>query len=124
LGTIRSVLILDEKTVGGVPAAFIEPFNQSTKGGSTMINRNRIADRFKKQSAEQLIAMAGGVIAGLTNNLALPAPTVDLKTVQTAAGELEAALTAQAHGGKAATAEKNNKKESFNCAFTHTEALR
>jgi hypothetical protein len=73
----------------------------------------RITNSFTKQSAEQLIAMAGAVIAGLTNNAALPAPTVDLKTVQTAADELNAALTAQAHGGKAATAEKNNKKEAL-----------
>jgi hypothetical protein len=45
--------------------------------------------------------MAGAVIAGLTDNPALPALTFDLKTVQTAADELNAALTAQAHGGKA-----------------------
>jgi hypothetical protein len=107
------VLILNEKTVGGVPAAFIEPFNQIIKGGSDMSTRMRITDRSKGQSTEKLIAMAGAVIAGLTNNPALPAPTVDLKTVQTAADELNAALTAQAHGGRAATAEKNNKKEAL-----------
>jgi hypothetical protein len=78
-----------------------------------MSSHIRIADRFARQSAEQLTAMAGAVIAGLTDNPALPAPTVDLRTVQTAADELEAALTAQAHGGKAATAEKNNKKEAL-----------
>ena len=78
-----------------------------------MSPRIRITDRFARQSAEQLIAMAGAIIAGLTDNPALPAPTVDLKTVQTAADELIAALTAQAHGGKAATAEKNNKKEAL-----------
>ena len=33
--------------------------------------------------------------------------------MQTADDELNAALTAQAHGGKAATAEKNNKKEAL-----------
>jgi hypothetical protein len=55
--------------------------------------------------------MAGAVIAGLTNNPALPAPTVDLKTVQTAADELNAALTAQAHGGKASTAEKTTRRK-------------
>jgi hypothetical protein len=78
-----------------------------------MNTRMRIMVGFKKMSAEQLIALAGAVIAGLTNNPALPAPTVDMKTVQAAADELNAALTAQAHGGKAATAEKNNKKEAL-----------
>jgi hypothetical protein len=78
-----------------------------------MSPRMRITEKFTKQSAEQLAAMAGAVIAGLTNNPALPAPTVDLNTVQTAADELAAAMTAQAHGGRAATAEKNNKKEAL-----------
>ena len=32
----------------------------------------RIADRFKTQSAEQLVTMAGAVITGLTNNPAFP----------------------------------------------------
>jgi hypothetical protein len=57
--------------------------------------------------------MAGAVITGLTNNPAFPAPTVDLKAVQAAADDLNAALAAQAHGGTAATAEKNNKQEAL-----------
>jgi len=40
-----------------------------------MPQRVRIADRFKTQSAEQLVTMAGAVITGLTNNPAFPAPT-------------------------------------------------
>ena len=47
-----------------------------------MPQRVRIADRFKIQSAEQLVTMAGAVITGLTNNPAFPAPAVDLKAVQ------------------------------------------
>jgi hypothetical protein len=70
----------------------------------------RIADKFRRQSAEQLVAMAGAIISGLTDNPAFPAPTVDLKTVQAATDDLSAALAAQVHGGKAATAEKNNKQ--------------
>jgi hypothetical protein len=73
----------------------------------------RVADGFKKQSAEQLVIMAGAVIAGLTGNPAFPAPTVDLKAVQAAADGLNEALAAQVHGGKAATAEKNNKQEAL-----------
>jgi len=78
-----------------------------------MPHRIRVADRFTRQSAEQLVTMAGGVITGLTNNPAFPAPTVDLKAVQAAADDLNAALAAQAHGGTAATAEKNNKQEAL-----------
>ncbi len=73
----------------------------------------RVADRFRKQSAEQLVTMAGAVIAGLTNNPTFPAPTVDLKAMQAAADALNAALAAQAHSGAAATAEKNNKQEAL-----------
>ena len=49
--------------------------------------------------------MAGSVIAGLTDNPAFPAPTVDLKAVQAAADALNTALAALPHGGTAATAE-------------------
>jgi len=73
----------------------------------------RIADGFKKQSAEQLATTGGVIIAGLTNNPAFPTPPVDLKTVQTAVDELNTALAAQAHGGTAATAEKNNKQDAL-----------
>ena len=78
-----------------------------------MSQRARVADRLKKQSAEQLVTMAGAVITGLTNNPAFPAPTVDLKALQAADDDLKAALVAQAHGGAAATAEKNNKQEAL-----------
>ena len=50
-----------------------------------MTQRIRIADRLMKQSAEQLVTMAGAVVTGLANNHAFPAPTVDLKAVQAAA---------------------------------------
>jgi hypothetical protein len=65
---------------------------------------------FKKQSAEQLILAAGAIVTGLTDNPAFPSPTVDLQTLQKAIDELNAAITAQAQGGRAATAEKNNKQ--------------
>ena len=78
-----------------------------------MSYRIRIADGFVKQSAEQLVIMADTVITGLTNNPAFPAPTVDLNAVHAAADELKVAVTAQVHGGTAATAEKNNKQESL-----------
>jgi hypothetical protein len=76
-----------------------------------MSYRVRIADGFIKQSGEQLVIMASAVITGLTDNPAFPAPTVDLKAVQAAADSLNSALAARINGGKAATAEKNNKQE-------------
>ena len=78
-----------------------------------MDNCARIADKLKRQSAEQLTVMAGAVIAGLTDNPSFPSPTVDLKAVQAAADDLKAALAAQAQGGKAATADKKNKQEAL-----------
>ena len=78
-----------------------------------MSQRVRIADKFKTQSAEQLLATCGGIIKGLTDNPAYPNPPVDLKTLQAAVDDLNAAVAAQAHGGTAATAEKNNKQEAL-----------
>jgi hypothetical protein len=71
----------------------------------------RAVDASRGQSAEQLIAVCGGIIKGLTDNPAYPSPSIDLKTLQAAVDDLNAALAAQAHGGKAATAEKKNKQE-------------
>jgi hypothetical protein len=65
------------------------------------------------QSAEQLVAACGGIIKGLTDNPAYPNPPVDLKTLQAAIDDLNAAIAAQPHGGKAATAEKKNRQEAL-----------
>ncbi len=79
-----------------------------------MTPRIRIADRFTKQSADQLVTMAGAIVTGLTDNPAFPAPTVDLKAVQAAADELNVALVARAGGGgTTATAEKRNKQKAL-----------
>jgi hypothetical protein len=58
--------------------------------------RARVADGFSKQSAGQLITMAGAVIAGLTDNRAIPAPTVDLK-----AAKIDTEQQANRHGRSA-----------------------
>ena len=70
----------------------------------------RIADGLLTQSAEQLITTAGAIITGMTGNPAYPSPPVDLKTVQAAVDNLNAAMAAQLNGGPAATADKRNKK--------------
>ena len=73
----------------------------------------RIADRLTTQPAEQLVATAATIITGLTQNPAFSSPPVDLKTVQAAVDDLNAAIVAQAHGGPAATAEKYHKQEAL-----------
>jgi hypothetical protein len=73
----------------------------------------RIADGLRTQSAERLITTAGAIINGLTGNPSFPSPPVDLKTLQAAVDDLNAALAAQPQGGPSATAEKNNKKEAL-----------
>ena len=70
----------------------------------------RIADGLLTLSAERLITTACAIITGMTGNPAYPSPPVDLKTVQAAVDDLNAALAAQVNGGRAATADKNNKK--------------
>jgi hypothetical protein len=76
----------------------------------TTFQHIRAVDASRGLSAEQLVAVCGGIIKGLTDNPAYPSPPVYLKTVQAAVDDLNAALAAQAHGGMAATAEKNNKR--------------
>ena len=71
----------------------------------------RILQNFKKQNEGQLIAAAGAAIKGLTGNAVFANPPVDLKAVQTAVDDLNAAIAAQAQGGTGATAHKNNKRE-------------
>jgi hypothetical protein len=73
----------------------------------------RIADGLLTQTAERLITTAGAIINGMTGNPYFPAPPVDLKTVQAAVDDLNAALAAQQNGGPAATAEKKNKQKAL-----------
>src|SRR6059036_2873065 len=67
---------------------------------------------FKTQSDRQIATTASAVIKEMTGNPAFPNPTVDLKAVQAAVDELNAALAAQVQGGTAATAVKKNKRDS------------
>ena len=78
-----------------------------------MSPRVRIAEKFKTLSTEQLVAMAGAIINGLTGNPAFPDLPVDLKTVQTAIDDVIAALAVQPHEGVTAMAEKKNKQEAL-----------
>src|SRR5262245_1976093 len=65
---------------------------------------------FRSQSDQQLAATAGAVLKGLAGNQAIPNLPVELTVVEGTLDELNAAIAAQAHGGTAATAHKNNKR--------------
>jgi hypothetical protein len=78
-----------------------------------MFQQISIADGLLTQSAERLITTAGVIINGMTGNPAFPSPPTDLKTVQAAVDDLNAAMAAQPHGGSSATAEKKNKKRAL-----------
>jgi hypothetical protein len=54
----------------------------------TMHNGSRIEKMLNMKSAEQLIAVCGGIIKGLTNNPAFASPPVDLKMVPPYSGLL------------------------------------
>ena len=113
--TTKSIFSVTEKTVREAPAVFWPQqrmnSNKQPARSSTMFPQIRIADGL--QSAERLITTAGAIINGLTGNPSFSSPPVDLKTVQAAVDDLNAALAAQPHGGTAATAEKKNKQEAL-----------
>ena len=67
---------------------------------------------FKTQSDQQIATTASAVIKEMTGNPAFPNPPVELKAVQAAVDELNAAMAAQVQGGTAATAVKKNKRDS------------
>ena len=66
-----------------------------------------------KATDSEVIAIAGAVIAGMTGNPAFPNPPVEIAAVQSAVAQLTHAIAAQAQGGPAATADKNNKRHAL-----------
>jgi hypothetical protein len=72
----------------------------------------RIAQSFDRMTDAQLVGAAGAVIEGLTDNKALPNPSVDLKTLADTRDQFSAAIALRPHGGPG-TAHKNNKRGEF-----------
>jgi hypothetical protein len=70
----------------------------------------RVVNGFNPRSASQLVRAGGVVLAGLTDNPAFPSPPLDLKMLQTAVDDLNAALAARAQAREAARAEKDSKR--------------
>jgi hypothetical protein len=75
-----------------------------------MAERVRALGGFARKSDVQLITMADAIIAGLTDNPAFPSLPVALKAVQASRDDFSAAVEARPHGGRSATADKNNKR--------------
>src|SRR5690242_13495813 len=75
-----------------------------------MSTQIRILQSYNTQSDAQLVAAAGAVVQGMTGNATFASPPVELKAVQAALDELNAAIAAQPQGGTGATAHKKNKR--------------
>ena len=66
----------------------------------------RVLMNFTKQTGTLLLATAGAVVKGLAGDAGF-----DVKAIETAASELSEAIAAQPHGGVAATAVRDNKRD-------------
>ena len=83
---------------------------------STSSNRMphlRVSLAFTKAPDHNVEETAGHVSAGLFGNAAFPAPPVTKAALDAANTAFSAAITAQATGGKAVTADKNNKRDTL-----------
>ena len=76
-----------------------------------MSSQVRPVTGFRSFTDPQLVTTASAVIKEMTGNANFPNPTEDLKALATAVDELSAAIAAQVQGGTAATAHKNNKRD-------------
>ena len=78
-----------------------------------MTQQLRVRRGFRNSNDQQIIATAGAVITGLTNNQAFPTPPIEVAKVQEQLDQLVAAIADLPHGGAAATAHKNNKRDAL-----------
>ena len=91
-------------------ARYTRAFNP---GGRHMIHQLRVLLGFSSAGDHQLEELAGSVIQKMTGNPAYLTPPVTLIAVQAALTAFTAAIAAQQHGGTAATADKNNKRDAL-----------
>ena len=73
----------------------------------------RVLLGFTTAGDHQLEDTAGAVIKGLTENATYASPPVTLAALQTALTAFSTAIAAQEQGGAAATADKNNKRDTL-----------
>ena len=73
----------------------------------------RVRLGFRNATDAQIVAMADAVVAGMTNNIAFPQPSVDLATLEAALDQFKNAIATQAAGGRAATAHKYQRREAL-----------
>ncbi len=83
-----------------------------------MSPRVRAVAGFKRLTDPQLITTGRGVVKETKDNPNFPNPPEELKTLESAVDELSAALAAQVQGGTAATAHKNNKRDTIIATLT------
>lgn len=84
------------------------PDNQTTPKRMPQL---RVQLGFSNMTDEALEDLAGEVLAGLYGNPVYPDPPVTQAALQTALSDFTNAIIAQAQGGPAATAAKNNKRD-------------
>src|SRR4051812_36067412 len=79
-----------------------------------MAQQLRVRRGFRNANAQQIIAITGAVIAGLTGNKAVfPAPPMDVAAVQAQLDQLVISIADLPHGGATATATRNNKRDAL-----------
>ncbi|MBI3416580.1 MAG: fibronectin type III domain-containing protein [Verrucomicrobia bacterium] len=78
-----------------------------------MTQQLRVLLGFTNAPDHQIEEIAGAVINGLTGNAAYPNPPVSMADLQDALTAFTTAIAAQAQGGPAATANKNNKRDAL-----------
>lgn len=88
-------------------------YARSQSGGKKMTQRLRVLLDFTSAPDSGLDEIAGAVIDGMTGNAAYPTPPVALTVIQTQRLAFSDAVAAQAQGGPAATAAKNDARETL-----------
>jgi hypothetical protein len=78
-----------------------------------MTTQVRVQIGYKNAPDHRLDEIAGAVIKGMTGNAAYATPPVTMAALAQAETAFTAAIAAQAQGGTAATADKNNKRDTL-----------
>jgi len=78
-----------------------------------MAQQLRVRRAFTTLTDQQIIALTGAVISGLTNNPAFPKPPVEVAEVQSELDQFMAAIARVTSGDPQATAARNTKREAL-----------
>ena len=78
-----------------------------------MTHQLRVLIGFNNEPDHRVEEIAGAVIKGMTGNVAYPTPPVSMGNLQNGLTAFSKSIAAQAQGGTAATADKNNKRDAL-----------